>query len=245
MSASASTPRASTPASRRRPSSSPRPQPTSSTGAASRKFLHVDALALADGLGRAAHPRLVGEVVGKGGRGRLRGDGLRRSRSASRGGPALDPGEALLELGQRPSRRLLARSGEVGALGQLVHELEQRVVVAALLGCERLDVPAHKRPQSFLDAVGDEAPHPLLPPDRPLGRHGPHALGLVSPGQARAAVSLHRRGAAPAHLLLQPGEEPVHVDLFRRQNPCRSRGFVGLAGHRRIIAGGCYGKVSG
>src|SRR5439155_23617964 len=84
------------------------------------------------------------------------------------------------------------------------------------------------------------------PSDRPLGRHRPHALGLAAPRDSRAPVGSAAPGrrTAPPNLLLQAREERLHVDLAWRQNPCRSRGFLGPTGHPRIIAGLCYGTVS-
>src|SRR4029077_7250398 len=97
-----------------------------------------------------------------------------------------------------------------------------------------------------LDAERKQAVDARPPPDRPLRRHGPHALGLPAPGGAGATVAtaVDRSGTAPAHLLLKPGEEGLDVDLFGWQNPCRSRGFLVPARHPRIIAGACYGNVS-
>jgi Cation efflux family len=68
---------------------------------------------------------------------------------------------------------------------------------------------------------------------------------LAAPGNSgTAAATIARCGSTPAHLLLQLGEERLDVDLRGRQNTPRSRGFLGPAGHLRIIAGAGYGTVS-
>ena len=190
----------------------------------------IGALAAADLGGRAAHPALEGEVVGQRRGGGLRGDGRRRA-----GGPPLEPQQPLLELREQPLGPLAGGALGVERLREVVHELQRRVVEAALLGGERLDVPAHQRLQQPLDGIGDRALQAGAPLDRALGRDGPVALGRGTGPRA------HRRTAraAPLDLDLEPLEELGGVD----GNPCSFRVLRVLLGHRHSLQRGHYGSV--
>ncbi len=190
----------------------------------------VGALAAADLGGRAAHPALEGEVVGEGGRGRLRGDCRRRT-----GGAPLEPQQPLLELSEQPYGPLTGGTLGVERLGKVVHELQRRVVEAALLGRQGLDVPPQQRPQEPLDGIDDRALDARPPLDRPLGRDGPVALGRgTGPRASRRAAQ-----AAPLHLVSQPLEELGGID----GNPCSFRVLRVLLGHHHSLQSAHYGSV--
>src|SRR5919198_502532 len=71
---------------------------------------------------------------------------------------------------------------------ELVDELERRVVEGALVGRERLDVPAHQLPQDLLDRHEDRSPQAWPPLERPLRRHRPEALGDAAEARADDAA---------------------------------------------------------
>jgi hypothetical protein len=119
----------------------------------------------------------------------------------------------------------------VEALGEIVDQLQRRVVEAPLLGGERLDVPPHEPPEDLLDRIGDEALRAGAPLDRPLGGDGPEALGRRP--RPRAKRPLARAG--PLDLVPQPVEEHLNIIVLQ--------GFSFLGSHRRIVTRGSYGTV--
>ena len=238
MSASASIPRASTPASRSSDRNSPRPQPMSSTGAASRKSSTY----------HAGAPERLPSSRASAPRTRSSREGPPRPaapRPSSRGG-CRSPSRAARRAAAAP-RAPRARGGStrhppcpVGRLVEVVDELEHRVVEGALLRRQRLDVPAEQRPQQPLDRIRDRALEARAPLQRPLGRNGPHALGLRAPGRAGAL----RAGAAAADLLAKLLEQRDGVDLRGRRSLCRRTIVPAAVRHGRMVLPACYGIVS-
>ena len=112
--------------------------------------------------GGRAHAALEGEVVGDRVRPRLGGD-----RGGRPGRAALEPEQALLELGEAPSLELELADGGVEVLRQRVDELQSRVREGALTGGDVLDREAEralKQPlpgTSGCSALGRLLPRPL------------------------------------------------------------------------------------
>ena len=179
------------------------------------EVLDVGTLTLADVSGRAAHLRFEGEVVGDGGRGRLGGD----RRGARAGAAPLDARQPFLQLAERPHCFLPRPLAAVDLLEDPVDQLQHDVVEHALLGRERLDVPAEERPKQLLDRVRDPALEPRPPFERPVGRHGPEPLGAVSRGQ-QLPPALPGAVRPARELLAKPCDERLDIDLRGRRNPC-------------------------
>ena len=204
------------------------------------EVVHVHALPLPNGRGRAAHSRLEPEVVRDGGSGRLCRD--RRHRRGSRPAAApFDAPQAFLQLDERAATRLVTRHRQIERLVEAVDKLEHRVVESSLLGCERLDVPAQERPQQSLDRIRDRALDAWATLERPLRRNRPHALGLGAPGRASALCT----GPAAPNLLAELLEQRDGVDLRRQRGLCRRTIVHAAVRHLQIVALVCYGIVSG
>ena len=134
-------------------------------------------------------------------------------------GPApLEPDEALLELAHEPLRLFATCDRRVRPLRQRVDELEHGVVEHALVGRERLDVPAHQLPQEPLR----EALRPAA--GLALRRDRPEAFGQGATGGELGATRVSVCGAT-AKLVTKSLEESSDVDLLRGGNACRRRVF--------------------
>jgi len=138
----------------------------------------------------------------------------------------------------------------VDLLGELVDELERRVVERALLECEGMDVPAHALAEDTLDEVLDRARDARLADDERVGPDRP--VPLRDAAQARpddAAVVRLCEVESPRvpDLLLQPVEECSDINrlgLSVRRNRCIFSTFRIDHGHRNIVTRGCNGAVS-
>ena len=175
-------------------------------GCARAEVVDVSALAFADRVDAAAHPALEGEVIRHCRRGRLGRDGggsLRRARGTS----PLEPREPLLQLADEPLGLLAPGSRGICPLGERVDELEDRVVEHALVGGQRLHVPAHELSQHTL---GES----LEPTTRfPLGADRPEALGESTIRRKLGS----RRGPGPRstpELLAEAIEQGGDIDLL-------------------------------
>ena len=151
------------------------------------KVVDIGALALADVPGRSAHLRLEGEVVGEGGRGRLRrrpspAPSRRRAARCGSAAPPARPARAAASSRERPPRSTSSSDP--------VDHLQDGVVEHPLLVRERLDVPAQERPQEPSSA--DTRPTPSAPGDaRAAGRPTPPRA--ARPGGGRRAGCRGRR----------------------------------------------------
>jgi hypothetical protein len=210
------------------------------------EVLDVGHLTGAHGFRGAAHTRLERKVVGNRISGRLRCDGLRPRQGRSFGSRSpLESGQALLQLGRHSSCGLACRLAPIVRLVEVVDQLEHGVVEGALLGRERLDVPAQERTEQTLDAVGDESSEAAPARYRSLCRHAPGSLRLAPPDDTGGArrIAVRAACAAPPDLVGETGEKLVDVHILLWRNSARSRTFMRLAAHRRIITRGCYGNV--
>ena len=254
MSESRSIPRASIPASRKRPRNSPRPQPRSSTGRGFAEVLDVRPLPLADALCRPAHAALEGEVVGEDD---LAGGGRRRRGCCRSGGLAqttLEAGEPLVELNHEldPGAKLLRdleaplqrRVLLVSTRRDRVQELQRGGVEPALICRERLDIPAHQLAQDALERCERQS---AQPPERagsfekrPLRADRPELLGFA----AAALESVHpvfgaEVAVAAVHLLTQPRQDRLELRLLGSQAVFRHVAIVGTGWcHLRSVGPG-------
>src|SRR5205823_11461813 len=103
-------------------------------------------------------------------------------------------------------------------------KLENGVVEHALVGSERLDVPAHELTEDALDETLDPAAR------FPLRSDGPKALG-ERPRRCELGGRRCPCARATAKLLAEPFEEGCDIDLLRRGNACRRRVFRLAPGH--------------
>ena len=138
--------------------------------------LDVRPLLLARLGGRRAHAALEGEVV----RDRVR-PGLGGDRGRCAGRAALQPEQALLQLGEAPSLGLELPYGGVEVLRERVDELQRRIRERALPGGDVLDGGTN-------GAAGEALPHAGR--GRAPGRLLPGPLRLGAP---RCAICAHGR----------------------------------------------------
>ena len=171
-------------------------------GRVAAKIVDVGTLPLAHELGRAAHAALEGEVVREGRGRRLGGHRLLRP-----GGAALEPEHPLLQLRDQAPSGVSVYGDAVELLEERVDQLQRRVVEAPLLLGERLDVPAHRLAEHFLQELDGRAPV-----GRAFRGDGPELLGRGPRAGTRAELGAVR---PPAELVAESFEQGLDVDLLR------------------------------
>ena len=123
-----------------------------------------------------------------------------------------------------------ARAEPVDLGCELVHELQQRVVVAALVGEDGLDVPARQLADEELDRALDGAERAAAAADVAVGRDGPEPLGRAAGRDPGGAAAVGAAGSRPADLLLELCDRARR----RRQMPCL-QGVPAPADRTRVL----------